>query len=91
MSLGKKDISKNISTKAQISLNISKIFLDKFIDIIRSQSKINLVKISNFGTFYMHDSPKRVGRNPKTKEQFTINKRSKLSLKVSSNIKNLIN
>lgn len=91
MSLGKKDISKNISTKAQISLNISKIFLDKFIDIIRSQSKINLVKISNFGTFYMHDSPKRVGRNPKTKEQFIINKRSKLSLKVSSNIKNLIN
>ena len=39
----------------------------------------------------MHNSPKRVGRNPKTKEEFVIEKRSKLALKVSQNIKDLLN
>jgi nucleoid DNA-binding protein len=39
----------------------------------------------------MHISPKRIGRNPKTKEEYIIEKRSKLALKVSQNIKDLLN
>jgi len=38
MSLGKKDISYFISSKAQISLKNSNALLDKFIEIVKSQS-----------------------------------------------------
>ena len=91
MSLGKKDIIKNISSKAQISYSSSSKVLESFIKYITTKSTNYPVKISNFGTFHYHKTPERVGRNPKTKEEFTISKRSKLSLKVSNNIKKLIN
>ena len=91
MSLGKKDIIKNISSKAHISSKSSKKIFVKFIDLISSQSRIRPVKLSNFGTLYMHNSPKRIGRNPKTKEEFIIEKRSKLALKVSKKIKDSLN
>tara|TARA_Y100001980_G_C14167294_1_gene43733 strand:- start:58 stop:333 length:276 start_codon:yes stop_codon:yes gene_type:complete len=91
MSLGKRDISKNISSKTQISSKDSLKIVNKFINLICVESERRTVKISNFGTFYTHTSPKRIGRNPKTKEEFVISKRSKLSLKASSSIKNFIN
>ena len=91
MSLGKKDIIKDISAKAHISSKSSHKFLTKLIDLIVSESFLSSVKISKFGTFYMHISPKRIGRNPKTKEEYIIEKRSKLALKVSQNIKDLLN
>ena len=91
MSLGKKDIVKNISSKAQIPSKISQKFLKSFLNLITSNSKIHSVKISNFGTFYYHKTPKRKGRNPKTKEEFVINPRFKPLFKPSGNIKNLIN
>ena len=91
MSLGKKDIIKNISSKAHFSHKKSKKILDMFVEFICSNSKNNSVKIAKFGTFYTHSSPKRYGRNPKTMEEFLIPERTKLSLKVSQNVKNLIN
>ena len=91
MSLGKKDIVKNISSRAQISKESSKQMLDKLIELISSNSFINYVKISNFGTFYLHRSPKRMGRNPKTKEEFIIKERKKIAFSPSKKIKNLIN
>ena len=91
MSLGKKDIVKNILSKAQISSSLSSKVLHSFIKFIITKPNNNPVKISNFGTFYYHNTPRRVGRNPITKEEFPIPQRMKLSLKVSNNIKNLIN
>tara|TARA_Y100000591_G_scaffold304580_1_gene301360 strand:- start:382 stop:657 length:276 start_codon:yes stop_codon:yes gene_type:complete len=91
LSLGKKDIVKNISSKALFSSSLSSKVLQSFLKFISTESHNRPVKISNFGTFYYHKTPKRVGRNPKTKEEFPISQRLKLSLKVSSNIKNLIN
>ena len=91
MSLGKKDIVKDISSKTLISSKESLNILNKFIEIISIKSNNLDVKISNFGTFYMHHSPERLGRNPKTKQEFVISKRSKLSLKVSSHVKNCLN
>tara|TARA_B100000925_G_scaffold275027_1_gene240974 strand:- start:51 stop:326 length:276 start_codon:yes stop_codon:yes gene_type:complete len=91
VSLGKKDIIKNISSKAHFSYKTSKKILDKFIDTICLNSKNNSIKIAKFGTFYTHSSPNRYGRNPKTMEEFFIPERKKLSLKVSQNVKNLLN
>ena len=91
MSLSKKDISKNISTKAQIHNKYSEKFLNSFLAIITNYSKKNHVKISNFGSFYMKESPARKGRNPKTMESYNIHKRRKLNFNTSQKIKELIN
>ena len=91
MSFGKKDICNNISSKAQISSDESKNFLKKFINNVSVNSKTKNVKISNFGTFHFKDTPQRLGRNPKTKEEFVISKRSKLFFKASNKVRNIIN
>ena len=91
MSFGKKDILKNISSKAQIPYAVSNKLLEVFLDIVRYDSRKKIIKLSNFGSFYTRNTPQRVGRNPKTKEEFIIRKRSKLFFKPSNKIKSLIN
>ena len=91
MSLGKKDISKNISTKAHISLKKSERILNNFLELLKNKSKSNTLKISNFGTFDRKISPERVGRNPKSKQEYVIKKRSKLIFKNSKNVKSILN
>ena len=91
MSFGKKDICNNISSKAHISVDKSKEFLQKFLFIISAKSKSRNVKISKFGTFLYKNMPERLGRNPKTREEFLITKRSKLSFKPSNKIRSIIN
>ena len=91
MSFGKKDISKNISSKALISNDESKEFFGNFLNLVTSKSKSRIVKISGFGTFYTKNTPQRLGRNPKTKEEYVISKRSKLFFKSSNKIRNIIN
>ena len=91
MSFGKKDICNNISSKALISKDTSKEFFTNFLNIVTLKSKSKIVKISNFGTFYTKNTPQRLGRNPKTKEEFIISKRSKLFFKPSNKIRSVIN
>ena len=91
MSFGKKDICNNISSKALISKDKSKEILRNFLNLVTSKSKSRTVKISNFGTFYTKNTPQRLGRNPKTKEEFVISKRSKLFFKPSNKIRSIIN
>ena len=91
MSLGKRNISLNISSKAQIPNKISTDFLNKFIDLIKNNSRTRVLKIANFGSFHTRNTPERIGRNPKTNEEFIIFKKSKLFFKTSNNIKNLLN
>ena len=91
MSFGKKDICNNISSKALISKDNSKEFFINFLNLVTSKSKSRKVKISNFGTFYTKNTPERLGRNPKTKEEFIISKRSKLFFKPSNKIRTIIN
>ena len=91
MSFGKKDICNNISSKALIPKDNSKEFFSKFLNLVTSNSKSRKVKISNFGTFYTKNTPQRLGRNPKTKEEFIISKRSKIFFKPSNKIRSIIN
>ena len=91
MSFGKKDICTNISSKAQTSKDTSKKFFEKFLNLVIINSKLKTVKLANFGTFYFKVTPRRLGRNPKTKEEFFISKRSKLFFTSSKKIKRVIN
>tara|TARA_B100000212_G_scaffold339654_1_gene318526 strand:+ start:1583 stop:1855 length:273 start_codon:yes stop_codon:yes gene_type:complete len=90
LSLGKKDIIDNISSETFLYKSISKNLLESFINILKS-NKSRKIKISNFGTFYIHRSPQRIGRNPKTKKEFLIPKREKLTFKASSRVKENLN
>ena len=91
MSLTKRDIAKNISLSNNLTFSESTNILNKFIQKIITLSKRSNLKLSNFGTFSYKFTPKRVGRNPKTKEEFTITSRKKLSFSSSKKIKELIN
>ena len=91
MSLRKIDISKKISSKAQISENNSKELVDNFINIIKRESNSNDIKIANFGTFQNKVTPQRIGRNPKTGEEHIITERVKLNFIVSGKVKEQLN
>tara|TARA_B100001248_G_scaffold262422_1_gene258309 strand:- start:50 stop:322 length:273 start_codon:yes stop_codon:yes gene_type:complete len=90
LSLGKKDIVKNISSETFLINNTSKAILESFLNLLKS-NKHKKIKISNFGSFYLHHTPTRKGRNPKTMEEFTISKRKKLVFKASSSLKKDLN
>ncbi len=91
MSITKKDLAKEISKNCDINHSSSHKIIDKFIALIKSKSKFQHVKISNFGTFLYRNTPKRVGRNPKTKESYIITPRKRLRLNVSNEIKKFLN
>ncbi len=91
MSFGKKDIVKNISSKAQTSNGVSKDFLESFLSIIKNKSINKSIKISKFGSFIYTTTSEKIGRNPKSMEEFLIPKRHKLIFKTSNKIKKLIN
>ena len=90
MGFGKKDIVKNISSKALFSSKLSSLVLESFLSFIK-QNKRYQIKISKFGTFYSHNSPARIGRNPKTKEEFKILASEKLAFKASNKVKSILN
>jgi integration host factor subunit alpha len=91
MGLKKSDIAKNISSKASISESISKELVSSFIDIIKSNSNEQDVKVANFGTFTNKVTPQRIGRNPKTGEEHIITERVKLNFIVSNKVKDQLN
>ena len=90
MGFGKKDIVKNISSKALISSKSSSLVLEAFLSFIK-RNKSHKIKISKFGTYYLHKSPARIGRNPKTKEEFKIPASEKLVFKASNKVKSILN
>ena len=91
MSLGKKEICRNITSKTQITTLVSQSLLESFVSILKKNSLIKKVKIANFGTFSYKESPKRMGRNPQTKEEYEIPSRNKLVFLTSKKIKHIIN
>jgi DNA-binding protein HU-beta len=90
MGFGKKDIVKNISSKALFTSKTSSLVLEAFLNFIK-QNKSHRIKISQFGTYYLHKSPARIGRNPKTKEEFKIPSSEKLAFKASNKVRSILN
>ena len=91
MNITKKIIAEEISNKLSISTKKSHSILEKFISLIKTESKNKIIKISGFGTFDIKSSPKRYGRNPKTMKSYLINEQKKLNFKSSKKVKELLN
>ena len=88
----KKNISMKLSENLEISLSLSSRLVDYFIECIKTNlNENNDIKISGFGTFKISKTPKRVGRNPKTRESFIISERKRIKLVLSSRVRGYIN
>ena len=64
---------------------------DIFEIIIEGLQSERIVKIHNFGTFKMNNKKSRIGRNPKTKEQYNISSRNVITFKASKILLKFIN
>tara|TARA_B100000029_G_scaffold197434_1_gene195548 strand:- start:500 stop:811 length:312 start_codon:yes stop_codon:yes gene_type:complete len=88
----KKDLKNEIHFNLGIPDSLSKKILNSFFEIIiEGLLKDGEVKISNFGKFKILDKNARIGRNPKTKEEFNISKRKVVTFYPSLSIKRKIN
>ena len=72
----------------KLCLDIVNDIIDIIIEGLKSDKK---VKIHNFGTFKMNNKKSRVGRNPKTKEEYNISSRNVITFKASKILLKYIN
>ena len=95
--IGKQNISRDEiadAMKSEFGFN-RKLCLDIVNDIIEiiieGLQSDNKVKIHNFGTFKMNNKNSRIGRNPKTKEEYNISSRKVITFKASKILLKYIN
>ena len=89
--LKKIDISKELSSKKGYSLNLSKKILNNLLESIVFCIKEDVLILKNIGVFKILDKKERIGRNPSTKETFTISSRKSLSFIPSKRLSKIIN
>ncbi len=77
-----------IGFSKKISENL---FEDIFQILLKNIISHKKVKISKFGTFILRKKNKRIGRNPKTKEEKVISERNVILFKPSNEFKKYIN
>tara|TARA_Y100001978_G_scaffold183941_1_gene181897 strand:+ start:402 stop:674 length:273 start_codon:yes stop_codon:yes gene_type:complete len=90
LSQTKKDLAYNISKKLGLSKKDSLFLVQHFFKTL-IENKNKHINISNFGTFIYKKTPTRIGRNPKTLQEFKIRSRQKLTFKPSDEVKQNIN
>ena len=91
MNLSKTNIIKNVIKQSLVSSSDATSILESFLLLIKDKAKLKSVKLSRFGSFSFKKTPKRYGRNPKTKDSYIIPVLNKLNFKPSSKIKESIN
>ena len=67
------------------------LILESFLKLVKVNSKTKIVKVNGFGSFNFKETPKRFGRNPKTKESYIIPSMNKLNFRPSNKIKEVLN
>ena len=89
--LKKIDLVKDLSLKTGYSQNYSKKIVDDLIDIFIQNIKSGNLNLKNIGSFKLINKKERVGRNPKTKEVFSISKRKVINFKSSLSLSKILN
>ncbi len=90
MSLTKKDLANNISNKLRLSKKDSLFLVQHFFEMLIKNKNKN-INIKNFGTFIFKKTPQRIGRDPKSLQEFEIKARKKLVFRPSEEVKKNIN
>ena len=84
--LKKIDLAKRLSNKTGYSVNFSKKLINDLVEIIVLNIKKENLTLKNIGSFKKKNKKQRIGRNPKTKEEFIINSRKSISFTSSSKL-----
>tara|TARA_B100000575_G_C22794649_1_gene469614 strand:- start:139 stop:444 length:306 start_codon:yes stop_codon:yes gene_type:complete len=79
---------KEFGFNRKLCLDFVNDIIEIIIDGLKSDRK---VKIHNFGTFKLNNKSSRIGRNPKTKEQYNISSRNVITFKASKILLKYIN
>ena len=92
----KNNLKKNdLVNKLSIATGYSKIFSEKLVTdlvkIIAQNIKSSNFHLKNIGSFKLINKKERIGRNPKTKEEFTIIPRKQISFTPSRKIARSLN
>ena len=91
VNLTKKDLVNLVYMQIGFSKQISENLIDElFSSIILNLKNEKKIKISKFGTFTIRKKKKRIGRNPKTKEEKVISSRNVVLFKPSKEFKEMI-
>ena len=87
----KEDIIKNLSFSTGFSLNYSKKIINDLVEILIKNIQSGNFNLKNIGTFKIIYKRERIGRNPKTREEFVITSRKTISFSLSKKISNRLN
>tara|TARA_B100000945_G_C20297088_1_gene556185 strand:- start:12 stop:314 length:303 start_codon:yes stop_codon:yes gene_type:complete len=92
INITKKDLKNEIHYNFGFPDVLSQKILNSFFNIItKGLIRDSEVKITKFGKFKILNKKERIGRNPKSKEEFSVSKRKVVSFYLSSSIKKKIN
>ena len=92
MTLTKKNLSSLLKKELKLSVDISDSFVDEFFQAIKMtlRSQKNL-KLSGFGSFETFTTKERMGRNPKSMENYKILSQTKVRFSPTSKAKYFLN
>lgn len=87
----KADIAKEVYKKIDISRDQAVNMIELILDTLKTAlSDSHTVKIAGFGTFTVRKKGKRMGRNPRTKEEVPIPPRKVVTFKASRQFKAMV-
>ena len=87
----KKNLSDFLSEKKGYSSLFSQKIVDDLIHVISQNLVLGNITVKNLGTFKIIQKNERLGRNPKTKKTYIINKRKSLSFTCSKSFLKTVN
>ena len=87
----KKDISLNLSKITGFPYSLSNKLNNDLLDTIICEIKNKKLIIQGIGTFILIQKNQRIGRNPRTKEEFVISKRKAIRFVVSKKLIDKLN
>jgi integration host factor subunit alpha len=88
MAITKNDLIQMVMQNSQLKRVEAGKFVEDFFEVIsKSLEGGETVKVPGFGNFILRDKKARVGRNPKTKEEYPIEARRVVSFRTSNILK----
>ena len=92
MNLTKKDLSAMLKKELELSLDISDSLVDEFFQAIKTTLRSQkTLKLSGFGSFEIFTTKERMGRNPKSMENYKIPSQNKVRFSSTSKAKYFLN
>lgn len=86
--LRKRQIAQNLQAKTGLKLKVCSALIDSIFDQIAQAMASGIkVNVKDFGIFVKVDRPKRMGRNPRTREQMEIKESKKPRFSASKTLK----